>query len=80
MRNTYAWIVQFNDGHSEVALSAMAARKLAEDYVNEAYAGESDNTEVREVLSEIQTKYMERRWSVDPFVRVERKIPYGDEI
>lgn len=80
MNRTYAWIVQFNDGHNEVALSAMAARKLAEDYVNEAYAGESDSTEVREVLSEIQTKYMERRWSVEPFVRVERKLPYVDEV
>lgn len=70
---TYVWLVEFSDGHKEIATEAIAARELVVDYVNEAYASSSDPAEVKEVLSEIRSKYMNRKYTVEPFARVEMK-------
>lgn len=70
---TYVWLVEFSDGHKEIATEAIAARELVVDYVNEAYASSSDPAEVKEVLSEIRSKYMNQKYTIEPFAKVEMK-------
>lgn len=70
---TYAWLIEFSDGHKEIADTAIAARELVVEYVNEAYASTSDPSEVKEVLSEIRSQYMNQKYTIEPFARVEMK-------